>query len=125
MAALLYTSSSPHIRTDDSVRKIMWGVVIALLPTCLYSVWIYGWYSALLIGACVATAVGTEAVIQKMRGVPVTITDGSAVIMGMLVACNIPPVISWWIPVIGTFVAACFSLIVIGLFSENIPVKTA
>ncbi len=104
MAALLYTSSSPHIRTDDSVRKIMWGVVIALLPTCLYSVWIYGWYSALLIGACVATAVGTEAVIQKMRGVPVTITDGSAVIMGMLVACNIPPVISWWIPVIGTFV---------------------
>ena len=104
MAGLLYTSSSPHIRTEDSVRRIMWGVVSALLPTCLYSVWLYGWYSALLITACVVTAVATEAIIQKMRGVAITVTDGSAVIMGLLVACNVPPVISWWIPVIGTFV---------------------
>ncbi len=101
---MFYTSSSPHIRTTDSVKKIMWGVVIALLPTCIYSVWIYGIYSAMLICICITTAVITEAAIQKFRGIPVTVKDGSAIIMGMRVACNITATISLWIPIIGTFV---------------------
>jgi electron transport complex protein RnfD len=98
----------------------MWGVVIALAPACLYSVSIYGPYSALLIAVCVATAVITEAVIQKLRGIPVTVTDGSAVVMGMLVACNIPPVISWWIPVIGTFVGMAIAKHAFGGLGCNI-----
>ncbi len=117
---MLFTSSSPHIRTNDSVKKIMWGVVIALLPTCFYSVWIYGIYSALLIGICVATAVITEAAIQKFRGIPITINDGSAVIMGLLVACNIPPTITWWIPVIGTFVGMAIAKHCFGGLGFNI-----
>jgi len=117
---MFYTSSSPHIRTNDSVKKIMWGVVIALIPTCLYSVWIYGSYSALLIGICVATAVITEAVIQKFRGVPVSVNDGSAVIMGLLVACNIPPTITWWIPIIGTFVGMAIAKHCFGGLGFNI-----
>jgi len=98
----------------------MWGVVIALLPTCIYSVWIYGIYSALLIGICVATAVITEAAIQKFRGLPVTVSDGSAVIMGMLVACNIPPTITWWIPIIGTFVGMAIAKHCFGGLGFNI-----
>jgi len=120
MARLLYTSSSPHIRTDDSVRKIMWGVVIALAPACMWSIWIYGSYAAVLIALCIATAVITEAVIQKLRGVPVTVTDGSAVIMGMLMSCNIPPVITWWIPVIGTFVGMAIAKQAFGGLGCNI-----
>lgn len=104
MAPLLHISSSPHLRTSDSIPKIMWSVAAALVPACAYSVWLYGWYAALLIGICVATAVLTEGAIQKLTKQKVTISDGSAVVMGMLVACNIPPGITWWIPVIGTFV---------------------
>jgi electron transport complex protein RnfD len=104
MAGLLYSSSSPHIRDADSVPRIMWSVAAALVPTCAYSVYIYGWYSAALIVICAATAVLTEAVCQKIRRQRVSIEDGSAVVMGMLVACNIPPVITWWIPIIGTIV---------------------
>ncbi len=82
---MLFTSSAPHIRTDDSIPKIMWGVVIALSPTCLYSFYVFGWHSVLLMGVCVATAVVTEAAIQKIRGMTVSVNDGSAVVMGMLV----------------------------------------
>lgn len=104
MAPLLHISPSPHLRSSDSIPTIMWSVAAALVPTCAYSVWLYGWYAALLMGICVATAVMTEGVIQKLTRQKVTIRDGSAVVMGMLVACNLPPAITWWIPVIGTFV---------------------
>jgi len=117
---MLFTSSAPHIRTDDSIPKIMWGVVIALTPTCLYSFYIYGWYSALLMAVCIATAVITEAVIQKIRGVQITVSDGSAVVMGMLVCCNIPPEIAWWIPVIGTFVGMAIAKHCFGGLGFNI-----
>jgi electron transport complex protein RnfD len=120
MAELLTTSSSPHIRADDSVPRIMWSVALALLPTCVYSVWLYGWYSALLIGICVGTACITEALCQKVRGVPITLYDGSAVVMGMLVACNIPPVIAWWIPAIGTFVGMAIAKHCFGGLGYNI-----
>ncbi len=120
MPNLLYTSSSPHIRADDSVPRIMWCVVIALLPTCLYSFWIFGWYSVALMAICVATAVLTEAAIQKLRGLPVTVNDGSAVVMGMLVACNIPPVIAWWIPAVGTFVGMAIAKHCFGGLGFNI-----
>jgi len=117
---MLYTSSAPHIRTDDSIPKIMWGVVIALSPTCLYSFFVFGWHSVLLMGVCIATAVITEAVIQKMRGVEVSVNDGSAVVMGMLVCCNIPPEINWWIPVIGTFVGMAIAKHCFGGLGFNI-----
>ena len=117
---MLFTSSSPHIRTNNSVKKIMWGVVVALIPTCLYSVWIYGIHSAFLIGICVATAVLTEAAIQKFRRIPITVNDGSAVIMGLLVACNIPPSITWWIPIIGTFVGMAIAKHCFGGLGFNI-----
>ncbi len=104
MSALLSISSSPHLRTSDSIPKIMWSVAAALAPACAYSIWLYGGHAALLIIICIATAVLTEAAIQRFTGQKITIRDGSAVVMGMLVACNIPPGIAWWIPVIGTVV---------------------
>ncbi|NLF38363.1 RnfABCDGE type electron transport complex subunit D [bacterium] len=120
MPSLLNVSSSPHIRTDDSVPRIMWTVVIALVPTCAYSVYLFGWYTLALILVCVATAVITEAAIQWWRKVPVTVSDGSAVVMGMLVACNIPPCITWWIPVIGTFVGMAIAKHCFGGLGYNI-----
>lgn len=117
---MLHISSSPHLRTNDSVPKIMWSVAAALLPACAYSVWLYGWYAAVLIFVCVATAVLTEGAIQKLTKRKVTLYDGSAVVMGMLMACNIPPGISWWIPVIGTFVGMAIAKHCYGGLGYNI-----
>lgn len=117
---MLRISSSPHLRTNDSVPKIMWSVAAALLPACAYSVWLYGWYAAVLIFVCVATAVLTEGAIQKLTKRKVTLYDGSAVVMGMLMACNIPPGISWWIPVIGTFVGMAIAKHCYGGLGYNI-----
>ena len=98
-------SSSPHERSTESVAQIMWTVVLALLPTCVAGVVVFGWYAGVLIVISAAAAVAAEAAVQKVLHRPVTIGDGSAVVTGVLLACCLPPNCSWYVPVVGSFVA--------------------
>jgi electron transport complex protein RnfD len=83
----------------------MWTVVLALLPTCVAGVVVFGWYAGVLILISAAAAVVAEAAVQKVLRRPVTIGDGSAVVTGVLLACCLPPNCGWYVPVVGSFVA--------------------
>lgn len=102
MNELLVVSSSPHIRGSLTVRKIMMDVTIALLPAGIMGVYFYGWHALLIMVLSVASAVLTEAVIQKLMKKPVTVNDFSAVVTGLLLAYNVPPTAPWWLPVAGS-----------------------
>lgn len=102
MNELLVVSSSPHIRGSLTVRKIMMDVTIALLPAGIMGVYFYGWHALLIMVLSVASAVLTEAVIQKLMKKPVTVNDFSAVVTGLLLAYNVPPTAPWWLPVVGS-----------------------
>ena len=97
----LVVSSSPHVRSAASVNRIMWIVVIALLPALGGSIYFFGlgslWLVALSIGSCI----GFDTLSQRAFGRKLTPLDGSAVITGLLLAYNMPPGVPWWIPVIG------------------------
>jgi len=69
----------------------MWTVVIALLPALLAAYLFFGWRSIWITILGVVAAVGTEALVQFFTKRPVTISDGSAVVTGMLLAFNLPP----------------------------------
>ncbi len=105
MEQKLFMSSSPHIRSNERVDIIMRDVMIALAPATLYGIWKFGMHALILVVISIATAMLTEAGIQKMRGVPVTITDWSAAITGLLLVMNIPASAPWWLPVIGSVFA--------------------
>ena len=90
----------------------MWAVVIAMLPAFAGSIWFFGWRALMLVGLAIASAVLFDGLFQKMFGRKVTVTDGSAVITGMLLAFNLPPGVPWWIPVVG----AAFAVIVVKQF---------
>lgn len=115
----LLITSSPHIRDDDTVEKIMYGVVIALIPASLIGVYYFGLHALVLIIASVAAAVATEAVFQKLRNYPVTVSDGSAVITGLLLALNLPPGLPVWMAVIGSVVAIALGKQVFGGLGHN------
>ncbi len=114
-----FVSSSPHIRDADSVQKIMFSVIIALVPAFVGSVWFFGFKAAWLTILAVGTAIVTEAGIQKLRKVPVTISDGSAVITGILLAFNIPASAPFWLPIVGTFFAVAVGKMVFGGLGFN------
>ena len=119
MNGQLIVSASPHIREDTSVPKVMYGVVIALLPAIAGSVYFYGLRSLYQTAIACATALATEALIQRARGVPVTIRDGSALVTGILLAFNLPPGVPWWIPVTGSFFAIAIGKQVFGGLGYN------
>ncbi len=101
----LVVSSSPHLRSGADVEKMMWHVNLALLPAVLLSVYYFGFRALLLIILAVAAAVATEGIIQKVTGKDVFITDGSAVVTGLLLGLNMPVNVPLWLPVIGSIFA--------------------
>ena len=96
---------SPHRREGESVPLVMWTVVLALLPAGAVAVYVFGWRALYVTALAVASCVATEAIIQKLRGVRITIGDGSAAVTGVLLAFVLPPSVPWYVPVVGGVVA--------------------
>jgi len=83
----------------------MRDVVIALTPATAFGIYKFGMNAFMVVAVAIIAAMVTEAAIQKMRGVPVTVTDWSAALTGLLLAMNVPASAPWWIPVIGSVFA--------------------
>ena len=98
----LIVSVSPHLHKDESVSKIMWMVIISLLPAGAAGVFIFGITALWVIILGVVSALATEAILQVLSKRKVTILDGSAVITGLLLAYNLPPKVPFffrlWVP---------------------------
>ncbi|HHV46906.1 MAG TPA: RnfABCDGE type electron transport complex subunit D [Tissierellia bacterium] len=105
----LLVTSSPHIRSNESVQRIMLDVVIALVPAIIGSVYFFGINALKLILISVASSVFFEALIQKAFKRQITINDFSAVITGILLAFNLPASAPWWLPIMGS----AFAIIVV------------
>ena len=90
-----------------SVARVMRLVIYALLPGSLLYVYFFGWGVAVNILLAVGSAVLFEALMLRLRGTPLRpfLTDGSAVLTGLLLALSLPPLTPWWIPVVGAFTA--------------------
>ena len=105
MKELLHVSASPHVRSKNTTQKIMFAVILALLPAAICGVWEFGWYSFLVLLVSVGFAVLSEYVYETCTGRKVTISDGSAALTGLLLGLNMPPEIPLWIPMLGSIFA--------------------
>jgi electron transport complex protein RnfD len=117
----LTISPSPHVHGGDSVKKNMYGVVIALLPALAASVWFFGLDALWVVLTSVLSCVLIEAAIQKfVLKVPVSVTDGSAALTGLILAFNLPSNLPIWIIVIGALVAIGVGKMTFGGLGQNI-----
>ncbi|MFA9422165.1 MAG: RnfABCDGE type electron transport complex subunit D [Sedimentibacter sp.] len=98
----LIGSSSPHIRSDETTQKLMLDVIIALVPALAASIFYFGVKSLILVVASVISAVVTEYICERIMKKPISVTDLSAVVTGILLAFNIPSTAPWWIAVAGS-----------------------
>ncbi len=74
----------------------------------------------MVVALSIATCVATEAGYQRLQKLPVTVNDFSAVLTGLLLALVLPPLVPWWIVVIGGFVAIMLGKQVFGGLGYNI-----
>lgn len=117
----LYVSPSPHIHSGDSISKNMYGVLIALIPAFLVSLYFFGLGALVVTLVSVASCLLFEFLIQKflMKKEP-TLWDGSAVLTGVLLAFNLPSNLPVWIIVIGAAVAIGIGKMSFGGLGNNI-----
>ena len=95
-------STSPHIRSRDSIARIMWTVSASLLPAVAWGVYVFGPRVLEVVGLGIASAMATEFACQAIRHKPITIGDGSAFLTGLLVALIFPVHIPWYVTVMGS-----------------------
>lgn len=109
MSKLLNVSSSPHVRCGVSTKNLMYDVAIAMLPATIWGVMQFGIYSLIVVVATVLSCVLSEYLFETLMHKPVTISDGSALVTGMILGLNMPPAIPLWMPILG----GVFAIIVV------------
>ena len=118
---LLKISGSPHVHTDDSVKKLMYGVIYAMIPAILVSVYFFGLDAIRVMLISVVACLMIEYLVEKyfLKGKG-SISDGSAIITGILLAFNVPSNLPWYIIVIGAIVAIGIGKMSFGGVGKNL-----
>lgn len=117
----LIVSASPHVRDAESIPRIMWAVVLSLIPAGITGVFTFGYYCLYVVFLSIVTAVVSEIFILLLRKQPMdTIKDGSAIVTGILLAYTLPPSVPWYVPVAGSFFAIAVAKHAFGGLGNNI-----
>jgi electron transport complex protein RnfD len=106
MNKLFTISPSPHVYEDTTVKRLMFDVIIAMLPALAISIYFFGIGAIIVTLTAVVSCLAFEWLIQKyiLKKEP-SITDGSAIVTGILLAFNIPSSLPIWIIIVGSLVA--------------------
>lgn len=113
-------SASPHIQSELGTKNIMWMVAAALTPAAVAGVLFFGWRALGIIGISIFFALLTETLCELMMKRPLTVSDGSAFVTGLLLALVIPPTVPWWIPALGSAFAIAVGKQVFGGLGHNL-----
>ena len=118
---LLNISGSPHVHSDESTKKIMWRVNLALVPMLLCGIAYFGLNALLISLVSVACCCLFQWLIEKfILKVPSTVCDGSAVVTGLLLAFNVPATADMiWLVAIGALVAIGIGKMTFGGLGKN------
>lgn len=122
----LIVSVSPHVKSEETVSRIMWTVSLSLLPAFVMGVYFFGPRALFVTALCVVSAVLSEYLFQKGLKRKITINDGSAFLTGLLLGMNLPT--SLWsfnpfmihVPIIGSFIAVVITKQLFGGIGFNI-----
>lgn len=104
-----FVQLAPHIRSKETVSKIMRDVLIALVPAVAGSIYFFGMNAVIIYIISILCCVLSEYAFQKIAKKPVQIGDLSAVVTGVLLAMNMPAGIPWYVPAIG----AVFAIVIV------------
>ena len=114
-------SASPHVHSARTSERLMYDVVIALVPVFLVSLYVFGINSLIATGVAVVSCLLFEYLIQKyLMKTEITIADGSALITGILLAFNLPAGIPLWMIIVGSLVAIGVAKLSFGGLGYNV-----
>jgi Na+-translocating ferredoxin:NAD+ oxidoreductase subunit D len=112
----LELTAAPHLKAPDSTARIMWTVVVTLLPIVAAAVYFFGPRALAVIAAAVVGAVATE----RLVGPGGALRDGSAAITGLLLGLTLPSGLPLWMAVLGGAFGIGFGKVIFGGLGHNV-----
>ena len=114
-------AAPPHVIAGFTVPRVMWQVLLALVPVAAVHAWLFGPALALQLGVAAVTALGCEALALQLRARPVPqfLRDGSVLVTAALLALSLPPLLPWWLTAFGTAVAVLLGKHAYGGLGQN------
>jgi electron transport complex protein RnfD len=122
MAGLQFqTAAAPHVIGGFSVPRVMFQVLLALVPFAIVHLWLFGPALLLQLGVAATAALGCEALALRARGrvLPQFLRDGSVLVTAALLALSVPPLLPWWLTAFGTAVAVLLAKHAYGGLGQN------
>jgi electron transport complex protein RnfD len=121
MADPIIISASPHVFSERSTKNLMYDVLYALIPAFIVSIYLFGLSALIVTSVAVISCILFEYVIQKyLLKTAVTVSDGSALITGVLLAFNVPSSLPIWMIIVGSLVAIGIAKLSFGGLGYNI-----
>ncbi len=115
----LVVSAIPHVHGGNSIQKIMMNTLIALIPAVVIGVYFFGMDTIRVIVIAMASAAAWEAILQKMMGRPIAVSNLSGAVSGLILAMLLPPTAPWWMICTGTFVMILLGKEIYGGLGNN------
>ncbi len=122
----LMVSSTPHIRSNETISSVMRDVIIALVPAAIAGIVFFGLSAAIIIAMSIIACVVFETLYNKIAKKENTIKDLSAVVTGLLLAMNMPalslsdhPIACFAMPVVGSLFSIIIAKQLFGGLGQN------
>ncbi|MBC8231884.1 RnfABCDGE type electron transport complex subunit D, partial [bacterium] len=100
----LTVSSPPHWHTGQKISKVIYGLMIALIPAVIMGIVNYRMHAVRVIAVAIVSAMVAEAIMQYAMKKPLSLPDGSAALSGLLLALILPASTPWWLVAVGSAV---------------------
>ncbi|MBL0458551.1 electron transport complex subunit RsxD [Aeromonas enteropelogenes] len=115
-------ATAPFAHNRKQTRTLMLLVILACVPGFLAQTWFFGWGTLIQILLALVTALGCEALVLKLRGraIKPALLDGSAALTAVLIGLSLPPLLPWWMLVVGTGFAVIIAKHLYGGLGQNL-----
>jgi electron transport complex protein RnfD len=102
---LFVSSHAPYLHSRRSISGKSYHIILATLPALGMGFYHYGIPAIGVVALAVSSAMFWELLMNILMRRPISIGDGNAAVIGLLLAMLLPATTPWWAILAGTFVA--------------------
>jgi len=112
-------SHAPFWHSGSSITERNYHTMIAALPAIVAGIYYFGMPALAVMALSVSTSIIWEYVFNCAAKRPITIGDGSAALIGLVLGMLLPATAPWWLVIIGTFLAVVVGRQIYGGIGAN------
>lgn len=118
---MFLAQSSPFLKPDLSVSKMMTVVTLLMIPGVLTTAYVFGYGVLVNVFLAIVFALSFEAAALYLRKRPIKVylNDKSALLTAVIIGVALPPLAPWWLTFIGVFFAIVIAKQIYGGLGYN------